>query len=134
MEASSIEERKLIIADFNFDGAEDISVSGDEGNVERFSNVYLFSKKSGKFELNRQFSAIPCIAVDAAKKTISGECFHASACKNWVDKYSVGKRNQLIINEKNGFFCEPATDRSYKYVESYKNGKLVKNKITEMKP
>jgi hypothetical protein len=134
LEASSIEERNITIADFNFDGAEDISVSGDVGNVERFSSVYLFSKKSGKFELNRQFSAIPCIALDATKKIISGECFHASACENWVEKYSVGKRNQLIINEKNGFFCEPATDKSYKYVESYRKGKLVSNKITEMKP
>jgi hypothetical protein len=134
LEASSIHERKIRIADFNFDGAEDISVSGDEGNVERFSTVYLFSKKSGKFELNRQFSAIPCIAVDTAKKIISGECFHASACENWVEKYSVGKRNELTIKEKNGFFCEPTTDRFYKYVENYRNGKLVKNKITEIKP
>jgi hypothetical protein len=134
LEASSTNERKITIADFNFDGAEDISVSGDEGNVAHFSSVYLFSKKRGRFELNKQFSEIPCIAVDKTKKTLSGQCFHASACENWVEKYSVGKRNELNMIEKNGFFCEPTTDRSFKYTESYRNGKLIKNRITEINP
>lgn len=134
LEAISIDERKITIADFNFDGAEDISVSGDEGNVAHFSSVYLFSKKRGRFELSKQFSEIPCIAVHTTEKTISGECFHASACENWVEKYSVGKRNELNMIEKKGFFCEPATDRSFKYTESYRNGKLIKNRITEINP
>lgn len=134
LENSSNEESTITIADFNFDGADDISVSGDEGNVQRFSSVYLFSKSLGRFELSKQFSEIPCIAIDSKKKTVSGECFHASACENWVEKYSVGRQNKLNIIEKKGFFCEPANDRSYKYTERYRNGKLIQNRVTEIKP
>jgi hypothetical protein len=134
LEESENNDRKITVADVNFDGIDDILITGDEGNVQKFSNVYLFSKIRGKFELNKSFSEIPCITVDKSKKTLSGECFHTSACENWVEIYNVGKYNRLRLIEKKGFYCEPETERSYQYTEKYKNGKLIQNKIVEVKP
>ena len=133
LKPSTSSDRKLIVGDFNFDGIEDFSVSGDEGNVAKFSDIYLFSRKSGKFELNMKFSEIPCFSTNSKERTVSGECFHASSCENWVEKNIVRNDNKLELIEKKGVYCDPITGQAYKYTEAYRRGNLVKNSIHETK-
>lgn len=124
---------QIVIKDFNFDGVDDIGIPGDQGNVERFTEVYLFSKKSGKFERSQNLSSIPCLSVSLPLKTISGECFHSSACENWKEVYLMKAPDVLSLVEKRGYYCDPATDKAYKFSEKYRLGKLIKRNVVEFK-
>lgn len=126
-------ESKIVIRDFNLDGIDDIGVTGDEGNVERFMNVYIYSKSNSKFELSKSLSAIPCLTVNVKNKNVSGECFHVSSCENWREVYSIKMRDSLRLIEKSGYYCDPSTNTSYRYIEKYRNGKLVKSSVAEVR-
>ncbi|TAL94234.1 MAG: hypothetical protein EPN73_17895 [Paraburkholderia sp.] len=111
--------------DVNLDGYTDIKVSKYAGNVEKFYDVYLFNAKTNRYVLSKEFSNIPCVESDRKTRQVIGACFHASACENWIERYSVDRLNQLHLQSREGTYCDPSTGNAFSYVDFFKNGKRI---------
>jgi hypothetical protein len=118
--------------DLNFDGYPDIKVFNSAGNVERFYSVYLYDPKSKTYQFDSGFSKIPCVEADRETHEVVGACFHASACENWVERYSVDRRNRLSLLSRKGTYCNPSTGESFSYDDRFKNGRRISSKTTQL--
>ena len=123
---------KIVVRDFNLDGKDDLGIPGDEGNVARYLDIYTYSSITRKFERNVALSELPCISVNERSRTVSGECFHTSACENWAETYKFRADDSLDLVRKKGFYCDPSTGKSYKYISIFSGGKLLKNTIHQI--
>jgi hypothetical protein len=119
------------VEDFNFDGYPDFSVFDTAGNVQIFHKVYLFDSRRMKFVLNEKLSELPCLEVDPKNRTVTGACFHGSACNNWTETYSY-RRGTLIMQESEGTECpEPAAgDAQHAYYYSFHTRRLHDRLVT----
>jgi hypothetical protein len=118
--------------DLNFDGYQDIKVFRSAGNVEKFYDVYLFNPTTKKYVLSKDFSNVPCVEADQKTRQVLGVCFHASACENWIERYSVDRLNRLHLRSKEGTYCDPSTGNAFSYVDLFKNGKRISSKSTPL--
>lgn len=119
------------IADFNFDGYPDISVPRDHG-IEKYYDIYLFQESSASFKIDEKLSELACPELNEKARTISSSCNHASACEAWKDTYRFEKKSIVLIR-RDGVNCDPNSGEEFRYVEIYKNGRLVKNQSTMLK-
>jgi hypothetical protein len=124
--AHPISTSNVSIEDLNFDGHADIKVFNSAGNVERFYSVYLYDPRSKIYRLDSGFSKVPCVEADKNTHEVVGACFHASACENWVERYSVDRRNRLTLVSRKGRYCNPSTGESFSYDDRFKNGRRSK--------
>ncbi|RYZ43185.1 MAG: hypothetical protein EOP49_27985 [Sphingobacteriales bacterium] len=113
------------IADFNFDGYDDIANPSNSGNVQRFEQVYLYDPVKKALVANTALSDIACLDIDPGTKTVSGNCFHTSAAENWTETYQwQGKK--LILVEREGTLPGPgAAEYYYQYRQKRVKGKMV---------
>lgn len=118
--------------DLNFDGYMDIKVLASAGNVEKFYDVYLFNAKTKRYELSKEFSNVPCVAVDPKVRQVIGTCFHTSACENWIERYSVDHLNRLHLRSRQGTYCDPSTGDAFSYIDLFRNGKHISSKSTQL--
>jgi len=118
--------------DVNFDGEDDILIAHPPSGQVQMSSVYVFNTASATYEENTEISALPCLEVDAEKKTISGTCFSSSVCEHWTERYKYGKAG-LELSAMEGTYCDPATGTAYSYLETYKNGKISERIVKELK-
>lgn len=119
--------------DLNFDGYPDIKVFNSAGNVERFYSVYLYDSRSKTYRLDSGFSKVPCVEADKYTHEVVGACFHASACENWVERYSVDQRNRLTLVSRKGTYCNPSTGESFSYDDRFKNGRRISSRTTQLR-
>lgn len=108
----------VAVDDFNFDGNPDFSVFNSAGNVQVFDDVFLFDPNRQRFILNSKLSQLPCLTVDPKNKTVSGSCFHDSACNNWSETYTY-EDGKLVMQESEGTEC--TTPPSDYYLEFHKH-------------
>jgi hypothetical protein len=118
--------------DLNFDGYADIKVFKSAGNVRRFYSVYLYDPRSKIYRFDGGFSKVPCVEADKENHEVVGACFHTSACENWVERYSVDRRNRLILLSRKGTYCNPSTGESFSYDDRFKNGRRISSKTTQL--
>jgi len=113
------------IADFNFDGYDDIAYPLSSGNVQRFEQVYLYDPAKKALVAHAALSEIACLDTDPARKMLSGNCFHSSAAENWTEAYQwQGKK--LVLMEREGTMPGPgAADYYYQYRQKRVKGKMV---------
>lgn len=119
--------------DLNFDGRADIKILNSAGNVERFYSVYLYDPRSKTYRLDSGFSKVPCVEADKNTHEVVGACFHASACENWVERYSVDQRNRLTLVSRKGTYCNPSTGESFSYDDRFKNGRRISSRTTQLR-
>jgi hypothetical protein len=118
--------------DFNFDGYIDLKIVRSGGNVEKFYDVYLFDLNTKSYVFNQEISAIPCPATDQKLREVIAECFHASACENWTERYSIDRHNHLHLLVREGSYCNPATGEGYHYIDTFRNGKRTSSKVNSL--
>jgi hypothetical protein len=118
--------------DLNFDGHADIKIFKSAGNVEKIYDVYLYNPRTRKYEFNEDFSNIPCIEADRKSRQVIGQCFHASACENWTERYSVDRTNRLHLRRRTGTYCDPSSGAAFSYVDIFKDDKQISSKITPL--
>jgi hypothetical protein len=116
--------------DVTFSGKKDLVILNTMGANQKFYDVYLYSRKKDEFIYNKKLSEIPCIAVDAVKKQIVGQCFHISACENWSESYSITPSGHISLVERKGTYCDPSSGQGYSYIDQFQNGKRVFSKTT----
>jgi hypothetical protein len=121
-------EQAAFVMDFNFDTYPDFAVLRESG-IERYFDVYLFDKRHGNYLFNKPISALACPSVNSKSKLILSTCNHANSCESWRDSYRY-KNGRLLIIRRDGTTCDPATGQTYKYFETYKNGRISKHDVT----
>jgi len=131
--ARSILASDVSFEDLNFDGYADIKIFSSAGNVERFYSVYLYDPRSKTYRLDSGFSKVPCVGADKNTHEVVGACFHASACENWVERYSVDQRNRLTLVSRKGTYCNPSTGESFSYDDVFKNGRRISSRTTQLR-
>lgn len=118
--------------DLNFDGYADIKVLNSAGNVQTFYSVYLYDPRSNIYRFDSRLSKIPCVEADKNTHEVVGACFHASACENWIERYSVDRRNRLALLSRQGTYCNPSTGESFSYDDRFKNGRRISSKTEQL--
>ncbi|WP_440216140.1 XAC2610-related protein [Chromobacterium piscinae] len=85
MESRSADEDVVQLVDVNFDGELDLLVLEQAGGAgpNDTHNVYVFNKRTGRFERNAKLSELPQLQIDAKRKRIlsasrGGCCSHSS--------------------------------------------------------
>jgi hypothetical protein len=121
----AISDSNIKFIDLPFKGQKDLMVLRDRGVSQEFYDVYLYSVRSDRFVYNKSLSAIPCLGVDVKTKKLVGQCFHASACKNWEEYYSVAPDGQTSLFQRRGTYCDPATGQAYEYIDMFRKGRRV---------
>ena len=116
--------------DLTFQGRRDLLVLRDRGANQEFYDVYLYSKQNDNFIYSKSLSEIPCLSVDAKNENLVGQCFHASACENWEEYYSVTPDGKTSLVRKRGTYCDPGTGQTYKYIDLFHNGKRISSNTT----
>ncbi len=124
------------IADYNFDGYDDMWVCEDWGLRGPVGSTYLFNPGTGKLELNESFSEFNIFDVDKDKKTLT-TLIHGSAIDNAEQVYIVKGFDELELVSEEGTEGREDLMEKNQYVEfkrTYKDGKLVTNeeKIVDM--
>jgi hypothetical protein len=122
---SAVAASDVKLIDLTSDGEKDLLILRDRGATQEFYDVYLYSKNGDKFVYNKAISNIPCPGIDEKTHNIVGQCFHASACENWREYYSLSSSGKLSVVKKVGTYCDPSTGQGYKYTDVYKNGRRV---------
>ena len=128
----AISEHDISFEDLNFDGYLDLKILNAEGNVQKFYDVHLFNPKTKQYEMARDFSNIPCVMADSKIRQLVGQCFHASACENWIERYVVDRRNQLHLVSREGTYCDPSSGASFSYVDRFENGRRISSRSTPL--
>lgn len=127
-----ISARDVSFEDLNFDRHADIKVLNLAGNVQRFYSVYLYDPRSNIYRFDSGFSKVPCVGTEKDTHEVVGACFHASACENWVERYSVDRRNRLTLLSRKGTYCNPSTGESFSYDDRFENGRRISSKTTQL--
>jgi hypothetical protein len=130
--AHPISTSNVSFEDLNFDGHADIKVFDSAGNVQRFYSVYLYDPRSMIYRFDSGFSKVPCVEADKTTHEVVGACFHVSACENWVERYSVDRRNRLTLLSRKGTYCNPSTGESFSYDDRFENGRRISSRITQL--
>ncbi|MDR5750385.1 MULTISPECIES: XAC2610-related protein [unclassified Caballeronia] len=119
-------EAKFI--DLTFNGYTDLLILRDRGASQEFYDVYLYSREKDAYIYNKRLSDIPCLDIDLKRKELVGQCFHASACENWEEYYSVSPKGTISLVERKGTYCDPIGGRGYTYIDRFRNGKKISSK------
>lgn len=120
----------ISLEDVNFDRFADIEIQRTSGNVEKFSNIYLYDESRDGYIFSAELSKVPCLEVDKKEGQLIGACFHASACENWSERYSIGHINHLHLVSREGTYCDQSSGETFSYVDSFEDGRRVSSKVT----
>lgn len=123
--ASIASKQAVFSLDFNFDNKPDFAILRESG-IERYFDVYIFNKNKGWYFLDKQISSLACPSVDLKKKLVLSTCNHASSCEAWQDVYQY-RNESLQLIRREGTTCDPITGQGYKYIEKYRNGRVIKH-------
>ncbi len=92
--ASEADSEKIIIADMDFDGNEDVGVLIDVKEYNKYYRFYLFNAEEETFEVNGDLSRLPNPSSDSETKTVLSDK-HSSADESTRTVF-VWKGGQLI--------------------------------------
>lgn len=127
----AVQQTDVELEDLTFSGKKDLKILDTQGASQIFYKVYLFSPGNESYVYNDGLSKIPCLKADAKKRQIVGACFHASACENWEEHYSVSAKGSLTLVERKGTYCE-SSGRAYQYRDIFKNGRRISSIVKEI--